>query len=520
MTDIAAWAQGPYGFYVDRHYDAGAGRWRLTPGPIRLAPYHAAILRHCFTPDDAGRLPYDVVAWCEAAKSGKSAIAGLVAKWIALHGDKNSVVVMASNKQNQAASLMYKSLTDSIAYNPHLPNVAPGRYSVDFANGNTVAAIPSNSRGEAGARFSLALFDELWGYVHTDATRLWAEFKTDPTRLNSLKMAIGYAGYTGESDLWHEQLTRGLAGEPVPELAHIDDGRGAPACWRNGRHFTFWSHVPRQPWQTDEWVESQRKNLRPAEFARMILCDFSEGQGDFVSQEAWEALVNPYHSPLPAGDRRYPVYIGLDVATKPFGDDCALVGVYQDGPLVKIAFHKIWKGGRSRLTPLRLSQDVKPYITQLARDYDLAGVWFDPYQALQLAEELRAGGVRCFEVSQTHASRGPKDTELYEMVSTGELVLYDHPELRQAAVSASAKELGNGLLFIKKAGRGKIDLLIALSNCAKEARYRPDQGKRVQAFSYLGSNRATRRAAEYQIMNDWSLSTSEKFLRLQNLKER
>ena len=59
----------------------------------------------------------------------------------------------------------------------------------------------------------------------------------------------------------------------------------------------------------------------------------------------------------------------------------------------------------------------------------------------------------------------------------GDLVLYDDPDVRDAAAHASAKELGNGLLFIKKAGRGRVDLLVALSLCASEAqrvtRYRP-----------------------------------------------
>ena len=116
---------------------------------------------------------------------------GLVAEYMALHGDRNSTIIMAFNKQDQATSIMFRSLTDSIEYNPHLPNVEPGRYEVSFRNGNTVKAIASNSRGEAGARFSLALFDELWGYIHTDAERLWTEYKTNPTRLNSVRMVPG-----------------------------------------------------------------------------------------------------------------------------------------------------------------------------------------------------------------------------------------------------------------------------------------------------------------------------------------
>ena len=171
------------------------------------------------------------------------------------------------------------------------------------------------------------------------------------------------------------------------------------------------------------------------------------------------------------------------MATKPFGDDCALIVVYPHNGKVKVAFHKVWRGGHQRLTPLRLAATVKPYILGLRDHYRLAGVWFDPYQALQLAEELRAEGVRCHEVSQTHATRGPKDTELWEMVCNRELVLYDDPELRSAAANASVKELGNGLIFLGKAGRGKIDLLIALSNCANEARER--HGQRIHSYSYI-----------------------------------
>jgi hypothetical protein len=474
--NIVEWAESRYGFYVDRHYIDG--RWILKPGPIRLAPYHADILNHIFTPDEAGRLPYDTVAWCEPAKSGKSAIAGLVAEYTALHGEKNSSIVMASNKQDQAASLMFKSLADSIECNPHLPHVAPGKYEVTFSNGNTVRAIPSNSRGEAGARFSLALFDELWAYVYTDATRLWSEFKIDPTRLNSMRLAIGYAGYTGESELWEGLLNTGLKGEPVEALADIVNPDGEPACWANGRTFAFWSHAPRQPWQTQQWIESQQKGLRATEFQRMINCYFVEGVGNFCEPEAWEALISPGLEPLPAHSKQ-PVYIGMDLATAPAGDDCALVGVYSDNGIVKIAFHSVWKG-KERRERLKLGQTVKPYLEYQAKRYNLAGVWFDPFQALHLVEELREAGIPCYEVSQTHTTRAPKDTALLEMVNNRELMLYEDPDLRRAAAGANARELGNGLIFLKKAGRAKIDLLVALSNVANVAR-RP-QLKEVSAW--------------------------------------
>lgn len=458
--NITTWAQSKFGFYVDRHYING--QWVLKPGPIRLADYHARILEHCFTPDEAGRLPYDTIAWCEPAKSGKSAIAGLVSEYTALHGERNSSIIMASNKQDQAASLMFKSLTDSIEYNPHLPRVAPNKYEVTFANGNTVRAIPSNSKGEAGARFSLALFDELWAYQFTDAQRLWTEFKTDPTRLNSTRFAIGYAGYTGESELWEGLLNSGLAGEPVEELSDIVNDDNEPACWANGRTFVFWSHTPRQPWQTPQWLEGQRKSNRPGEFERMIFCYFVEGLGNFCDPEAWLALVDPDHTPLPP-TKETAVFVGLDLATSAGGDDCALVGVYEDNGRVKVAFHKVWKG-KDRQQKLKLTETVRPYLLSVKEQYNLVGVWFDPYQALALTEDLRKEGISCIEVPQTHATRGPKDTALQQMVGDRELILYPDPDIAGAAAGANAKELGNGLIFLKKAGRLKIDLLVALSN--------------------------------------------------------
>lgn len=464
-VDIADWAQSRFGFYVDRHYQLG--KWVLQPGPIRLADYHQRILRHIFTPDEAGRLPYDSVAWCECAKSGKSALAGLIALYAGLHADGD--VILASNKQDQALSVMYRSLTDSLKFNPHMRTV-PSRLSVVFRNGNTVKAIASNSKGEAGARFSLAVFDELWGYVYEDAQRLWSEFKTDPTRLNSLKFAIGYAGYAGESLLWEEQLNIGLAGQPVKELLDIDNGAEGPACWANGRHFTFWSHVPRQPWQTDAWLDSQRASLRPAEYARMIECYFSEGTGNFVEPEQWAACINPAHTPLPPGDRR-PVYVGLDLATSAGGDDCALTAVYSDQGMVKLAFHKAWKGSE-RKTKLQLKESVYPYLLRAKEGYNLQGVWFDPFQALSLAEDLRKAGIRCIEVPQTHSSRGPKDTTLYNLIQARRLMLYPHDDLKHLAAKANARELGNGLIFLKKAStRGKIDLLVSLSNVTSECAY-------------------------------------------------
>jgi len=187
------------------------------------------------------------------------------------------------------------------------------------------------------------------------------------------------------------------------------------------------------------------------------------GVGDFILPELWEALVDPEHKPLERNSP-YPVYVGLDLAVKPGGDDAAVVGLYADGAKIRVAFHKVWRGGRHRTEDLRISETVKPALLEAAKRCSVGMVGADPWQSYQLLEDLRRAGLPVMEIPQTHASRGPSDTALYELARNGDLVLYPDDDLVGAAGYASAKELGNGLLFITKAGRGKIDLLIAMSN--------------------------------------------------------
>lgn len=460
MTNIVDWAESKFGFYVDRHFING--KWVLKQAPIQLSDYHKRILQHIFSPDENGRWPYDTVAWCEPAKSGKSAIAGLVSKYVALHGEKNSSVIMASNKKDQAASLMFKSLTDSIEYNPHLPNVDTGKYEVTFSNGNQVKAIPSNSKGEAGARFSLALFDELWAYVYEDSLRLWSEFKSDPTRQNSLKFAIGYAGYIGESELWLNLLETGLQGQPIPELSDITNQDGSPTCYANGRLFVFWSHVPRQPWQTQTWLNSQAVSLSPSEFRRMIQTEFiASSEASFTQEEWFDSCYNPLVKPIVAGDTT-PLVIALDLSLGTMGGDTiSLVGVSKwgdNGYAVKFV------RSYSPINGERFDYDQTAGIdlNWLINNCSIAQLPYDVYQAAHFIKQF-SHLVWCEEFSQ-QTERTIADKFLYDLIVARRLHHDGNPLLRQHILNAGSKHAEDGKLrLVKTHPRKKIDLAVCLS---------------------------------------------------------
>lgn len=465
MIDIATWAESPTGFYVDRYWDSDRGRWVLRPGPIRLAQHHRDILRHCFTPDSSGKMPYDTVCICEAAKSGKSALGALVAEYFALHvepGPGNEIYLIA-NKQDQAAGKTYKSLKESIESNPYL-HVSPDTYQTRFRSGTTIKAIPSNAKTEAGSRYTLAVFDEPWGIMSELEEALVAEFKVDPTRNISVRCFIGYGGYE-DSQVWRELLENGQTnGEPV--LTHITNSDGTPACYALGRLFVYWSDHPRQPWQTSEWLESFRRieRLTASQEGRMIRCEFVGIAQPFVPSELWRACLDPNLKPLPPM-KEVPLYVGVDAAVGAGGDDAAVIAVYEaDHGQICVAWHKIWRGSERRIE-MRIDKTIEPYILAQSRVYNLAFIGYDPRYFTTAGHRLRDEGLPAVKIVQSLPVLGPLGQGLFNLIQDGRLRYYDHPDLTQAAAGAVARDVATGL-HIKKSSRLKIDLMVALSFAA------------------------------------------------------
>ena len=194
-----------------------------------------------------------------------------------------------------------------------------------------------------------------------------------------------------------------------------------------------------------------------------IRCEFAEGQGELsIPKPGKPALIRSTRRLHQR--KRYRSTSAWIWPSHPAATIAQPLAVYGDGKKCKLAFHRLWKG-RDRATPLKLGESVKPWLLRIADLYSVAGLYFDPWQAAHLADELQAAGLRVVPVPQARWSR-PKDTALHDMIADRRLVLYDHPDLRGAARFANAKELGNGLLFLcKSGGRGKID---ALSLCGAQ----------------------------------------------------
>jgi len=421
--------------------------------PWRLSGHQRRVLAQAFRRGPGGDLLFRLVLWSEPKKSGKTFLAAVLVLWWAFSNPDTEIIV-AANDLEQSVSRVFKTAAALVKHNPGLLKlVAVRAAALRFTNGTVVTAIASDYRGAAGARHSLVVFDELWGYHSENAQRLYEELTPPPTEENAWVLVVTYAGFTGESKLLETMYHRGLAGTRLdPELeVYAADGL-----------FMFWSHTLRQPWQTDaqavRYYAAQRSSLRPTAFARFHRNEWVSAESTFVTAELWDGCVDPTHQPVLA-DRRLRVVVGVDAGIKhDFASVQALAPA--DDQVIQVT-GRIWRP--SPKMPLDLEETIEEYLWHLVRSYDVVAIYVDPYQMHRSITTLAKAGVPIMEFPQTQANTTRMSQLLFDLLRSRRLVLFPDPDLREQALHTIAIETGRGLRIAKEKAAQKIDGIVALS---------------------------------------------------------
>jgi len=458
VKDVVSWAQA---------------NWRPARdgGPIVLEEHQKRILRHVLTPGPDGRLPYDTIVWSEPKKSGKTELQALVGAYLAVLEPDAEVLLMA-NDQEQVKSRAFRALTRALRRFPKgAARVLSDR--VLLPNGSVVQALPCDWAGEAGGNPSMTGWDELWAYRHEASRRLWDELAPVPTRRNSIRFITTYAGHTGESALLEELYHRGLEGEPVPELADIEDGDGQPACRAVDGMFQFWSHVPRMPWQTEAYYRGIRSapGFRESAYLRLHQNRWQSPESSFVTPEQWSACQG-FVPDVDVGRPR--LVAGVDAARRDDTFAITVVARRADRPEDGIAVRavKVWKSKGGRAIDFA---EPFAWLTDLARRAREAGgelleVTYDEWGiADQVARWGREQGIWTRAFSQA-GDRNRADELLFELIASGRLRHGGDEELTTAILNAGWRVSGDverGRL-VKLSPHRKIDGAVALSMAASE----------------------------------------------------
>ena len=447
--DIARWRRSPEAFVGEVLINPETGN------PFELYPAEERFLSEGLTLTPEGRLPFPELVFSGPKKTGKTGFAAMAMIYVVVVlGGPYAEGYCVANDFEQAQGRVFQAICRIIQASPRLRD--SGKITankIEFTStGATITAIASDYAGAAGSNPTISVFDELWGVTSESGRRLWDEMVPVPTRKVSVRLTVTYAGFEGESELLEDLYKRGIAGEEI-----------APALYRQPGLLMFWSHEPVAPWQTPEWIEQMRGQLRPNAFLRLIENRFVTSESNFVEMDWWDMCIDPDLSPELARPSLQ-VWVGLDASVK--RDTTAIVATTfdQKAGKVRLAWHKVFQP--SPADPLDFEQTVEKTLLELRRRFYLREVRYDPYQLVAVAQRLTAAGVPMVEFPQSVPNLTEASTNLYEMIKGRNLSAYPDEEMRLAVSRCVAIETSRGWRIAKEKTSHKIDSIVALAMAA------------------------------------------------------
>ena len=468
---LARWRRNPARFIeaVLRDPETGA--------PFKLLPAERAFIKLAFKSDRKGRLLYPELIYACPKKSGKTAFAGMIILVATLlFGGPFAEAYAIANDLEQAQGRVFQAVKRIVEKSPLLrreAKIITNRITFP-ATGAVITAIASDYAGAAGSNAVISSFDELWGYTSERSHRLWDEMIPPPTRKIACRLTTTYAGFEGESDLLEGLYKRGLQQPQVGPDLYAGDGM-----------LMFWSHAPIAPWQTPEWIDQMRRQLRPHAFARMIENRFAHSEESFVDMDDWDACC--IGQPVPA-DADMSVWAGVDASVKRDSTGITATTWDRHTKRVRMVHHRIFTPTKGN--PINFEADVEATILDLKHRYRLREVRFDPYQMQSSAQRLRQQGVNMVEFAQSMPNLTSASQNLYELIKAGNLIAYPDPDLRLAIQRAVAVENPRGWRIAKEKSSHKIDVVVALAQAALAAVQKGELGRmRTGAIDFARTGR-------------------------------
>jgi hypothetical protein len=332
--------------------------------------------------------------------------------------------------------------------------------------------------GEAGANPALTVWEEIWAFVHRDALRFWAEMAPSPTRADSVRLIVTYAGYEGESELlWNlyeagVKEARQLTNEEIPGFPD-----GPVPCWINPakRIFAYWDSgisAQRMPWMLGErgrrYYIGEAATQTPDSFRRLHLNEWTSASSDFVPAAWWNACREDL-PPLPEGDMT-PLVVALDAAVT--GDTFAMIvgcrHPKKPEDSVRVVMYQVWKPAKGSPIDFREPEKALRY---LCEHFNIVEVAYDPYELRDWCSRLQAEGIAHFREFNQGQDRLEADYLLYQLICSRRIAHDGSPDLTEHIANCNAKipvDQANRLRLVKRSANRHIDLAVATSMMCAE----------------------------------------------------
>jgi phage terminase large subunit-like protein len=418
--------------------------------PFQLYAEQRTFLRHAFEMTAEGRLKHTELCFSAGKKSGKTALAGMVVIYTAVVLAPGGEIYCLANDLEQSASRVFRAVADILKASPLLADAVDitATRIVFRSTGTTIQAVANDFAGFSGANPSLNVFDELAYFNAESSRRLWDEGVPSPARKISFRLSVSTAGFDGEPsplrDLYDRAIEKG--GEIAPDLRVHEN------------LLCYWTHEMRAPWQTPQWVSEMRRTLRPSQFARLILNQWTSSESSFIELEQWDAITDLDMQPLLAKSGM-PIWAGLDLGLK--HDSTALVCVGWESSRIRVVSHQVFIPREGET--LDIESTAEAAVLSLKNRFAVRSVHFDPWQGLGLAQRLTRAGVHMTEYPQHLSNLSLMGGNLLDLVKNRQLVTYPSDDLRNAIAKTVIIESSRGFRLGKAVKSHRVDVIIALA---------------------------------------------------------
>jgi phage terminase large subunit-like protein len=232
------------------------------------------------------------------------------------------------------------------------------------------------------------------------------------------------------------------------------------------------------PWVDPAYLADQEALLLPSAYARLHLNRWSAPEDRLTTPEMLARLVR-HPGPIPPEDGRH-YTIALDLGIVNDRTVCT-IGHRQFGKLV-IDKMRVWQG--TKANPVNLAQ-VEEEVATLSALYNDAPVLFDPHQAVQLTQGLRARGILCIQHTFNQGTNAQLAMALYQLIAGDRIELPEDSDLDTELARVQIRETGPGLVRLDHKSGEHDDRAITLGMLASSmlsAPLRP-KGPRMQGSS-------------------------------------
>lgn len=455
---------------------------------LQLEPFQRLILLEVFD----GRRELVVLI---PRGNGKTTLFAALALWHLLTHPAPRVYLAAASKDQ--ADLAFEAARDFARSHPSLKKRVRIKFRrIERADGAGYMRVLSSDAGRAhGLMPTLALVDEL--HAHKNG-HLYVALKTAMGKnLEAQLVTISTAGHDEEEQLGRMRRDAFEAGAIEQggerlKIARVTTSNFALLEWAceegddledpdvvklaNPASFVYVSFLLEQ-------IASP--GLHPVELATYHANVWRTGIDSWLPHGAWAACLDPDGAVIPPGAE---VFGGVDMGRR--NDRGAIVIVHvlerdDDAYITDCVVQSHIYDPADQPDGVLAFSTVENAIRDIAREYQLAGMAYDPWRFDRSAELLENEGIRMMQHDQTDARMGPATQWLYEAINLRRIRHDGDAELAAHVNACHAVALANGGVRLKKDPKAKkpVDAGHALSNAFSIATQLDDE---ISSYSYGG----------------------------------